>query len=145
MKQIQSLGMQIYSYTKMANLTDEINEKVKAALEGVGVDGVEIMQGTAPDASGFLKDHIDYNLIGFKLSFTMPEYAKYVEYGTPPHFPPVEEIREWCKTVGVPEDAAWAIAKAIEKRGTRPQPFIRPFFNNKLLSILKKNLAAAFR
>src|SRR3954471_3862185 len=38
----------------------------------------------------------------FAVGCTM-EYAPYVEFGTRPHFPPVEAIREWCRVRGIPE------------------------------------------
>lgn len=129
-------------------LGEEIFKKLVDSMEGVGIDGVEIMQNSVPVASGWLKDHIDYNLKveGDKiiLSYNMPEYGKYVEYGTPPHFPPLEAIEEWCVDKGIDKDAAYPIAKAIERRGTRPQPFIRPFIHQKLAGILAENLKKEF-
>ena len=54
------------------------------------------------------------------------EYAPYVEYGTPPHMPPVEALKSWASRHKMGEKAAWALAKKIEKLGTQPQPFMRP-------------------
>jgi hypothetical protein len=53
-------------------------------------------------------------------------YAPYVEYGTRPHFPPVSAIREWCRLKGIPESAAYPIARKIAERGTPEQPFFAP-------------------
>lgn len=54
------------------------------------------------------------------------EYAGHVEYGTRPHFPPIEAIADWAKQKGISEDAVFPIAKSISKKGTKAQPFLRP-------------------
>ena len=52
------------------------------------------------------------------------EYAAYVEFGTRPHFPPIAPLALWGKRHGgIP---GWALARAIGRRGTRPQPFMEP-------------------
>ena len=126
------------------NINEEINKKVEFALEGLGIDAVEKLQETAPRATGHLKDHIDFNVEGYELTISMPEYAKYLEYGTPPHFPPVDAIKEWCIAKGINPKAAYAIAVVISRNGTRPQPWIRPYFNNHLKKDLIRNLTKAF-
>lgn len=55
-------------------------------------------------------------------------YAPYVEFGTSPHFPPLEPIRAWCRSRGIPEEAAFPIARAISERGTPERPFLYPAF-----------------
>jgi HK97 gp10 family phage protein len=54
------------------------------------------------------------------------KYAPFVEFGTRPHFPPLDAIREWCRLKGIPESAAFPIAKKIAERGTEAQPFMYP-------------------
>lgn len=126
----------------------QVKESARRALEGLGIDAVEQMQKTVPFASGHLKDNIDFKVTeeGDKivLEINMPFYAKFVEYGTPPHFPPLEAIVEWCVSKGIPIEAAYPIAKAMSEQGTRPQPFIRPYINNRMPRDLKKNLGTAF-
>ena len=60
-------------------------------------------------------------------------YAPYVEYGTRPHFPPVSALRPWAKRHG--NMSAWALARAIARRGTRPHPFMAPGARASLSSI----------
>ena len=55
-------------------------------------------------------------------------YAPYVEFGTRPHFPPLEPIREWCRSRGIPEEAAFPIARAISERGSPERPFLFPAY-----------------
>lgn len=54
------------------------------------------------------------------------QYAPYVEFGTRPHWPPIEAIEEWCEVKGIPVEAAFPIARKIAERGTEPAPFMRP-------------------
>lgn len=56
------------------------------------------------------------------------KYAPSIEFGSRPHFPPLDPIRAWCKRHGLPESAAYPIALGISKRGTPAQPFLYPAF-----------------
>jgi len=56
------------------------------------------------------------------------KYAPFIEFGTSPHFPPLEPIRAWCQRKGIPEEAAFAIARAISIRGTPERPFLYPAY-----------------
>jgi HK97 gp10 family phage protein len=55
-------------------------------------------------------------------------YAPFVEFGTRPHFPPLEPIREWCRSRGIDESAAFPIARKIAERGTPERPFLYPAY-----------------
>lgn len=52
-------------------------------------------------------------------------YAAYVAYGTRPHFPPLAPLRLWAARVLGDERAAYAVARAISRRGTRPHERFR--------------------
>jgi hypothetical protein len=53
-------------------------------------------------------------------------YAPYVEYGTAPHYPPIEPLKRWASRVLGDESIAYALQKKIGEEGTEPQPFVRP-------------------
>lgn len=62
-------------------------------------------------------------------------HGYYVEVGTRGggKMPPVQSILDWLKVKGVraldggePVDAAWAMARRIQERGTPAQPFMEP-------------------
>jgi soluble lytic murein transglycosylase-like protein len=55
-------------------------------------------------------------------------YARPVEFGSAPHFPPLDPIREWARRHGIPESAAYAIALNISRRGTPAKPALFPAF-----------------
>lgn len=53
---------------------------------------------------------------------TNASYAKAVHEGRRPGImPPVKAIEGWAKRKGL---SAWAVAKSIEKHGTKPNPFL---------------------
>jgi len=61
-------------------------------------------------------------------------YAAYVEYGTRPHWPPVEPIRAWVSrhksSFGIRDEkdldrVTYLIRRKIGKLGTRARPFMR--------------------
>ena len=128
---------------------DDFYRRMEQTMIGLGMDVVEEMQLTCPVASSFLRDNISFDVkrVGsnIELTISIPEYAKFVEWGTLPHMPPVEAIRDWLRVKGMPQELAWAVAMAIKKNGTRPQPFIRPIFNNKIPELFKKNLSRSFQ
>lgn len=80
-------------------------------------------------ASGVLYDSVVTEVsargLAIYVGSTSP-YAAYVEYGTRPHFPPLDAIRRWCELKGIPVTAAFPIAKKIAERGTPAAPFMRP-------------------
>lgn len=56
--------------------------------------------------------------------------------------PPVEEIRAWARRKGIPEDAAFAIARKIAREGTPAAPFLFPAFEEERPKFVRR-LAAS--
>ena len=68
----------------------------------------------------------------YKIYLQLEEYWKYLEYGTKPHFPPVEKIAEWIRIKPVlprpnakgklptQKQLAFLIARSISVKGTKP-------------------------
>lgn len=75
---------------------------------------------------------IEGPVVSIQLGFGGPSasYAVYVHEGTgpavgrSPFFPPVELIERWAKRHGIPEEAAFPIARAIGQRGLAPTKFL---------------------
>ena len=62
---------------------------------------------------------------------TKVKYAPFVEFGTRKHFPPPSALERWVRLkLKVAQDqvktVAFLVARKISKRGTKPQPFLRP-------------------
>ena len=56
---------------------------------------------------------------------TNVKYARFVELGTKRHFPPPGALGRWAKKHGM---NAYALARAISRRGTKAHPYLRPAF-----------------
>ena len=68
----------------------------------------------------------------YRVYLQLEDYWKYLEYGTKPHFPPVEKIAEWIRIKPVlprpnakgklptQKQLAFLIARSISKKGTKP-------------------------
>jgi hypothetical protein len=73
-------------------------------------------------ASGALKNSLHYDIKdstnGLELSFSMLDYGVFVDKGRKPgKQPPLEGIKEWCSLKGIPESAAFPIARNIGRYG----------------------------
>lgn len=111
-------------------------------------------------ASGYLLNNIDFKVINegnvFNVTFMMPKYWEYVEYNTKPHLPPVNKILEWIQVKPIlpqpndkgklptPESLAWAIAKKIEKSGTKGTHDLENTVND-VLTNFTRDLQKAFQ
>lgn len=58
------------------------------------------------------------------------KYARPVEQGSKPHFPPLEPIKQWARRRGLPESAAYPIALKISRRGTTAKPWLFPAYES---------------
>ena len=68
----------------------------------------------------------------YRIYLQLEDYWKYLEYGTKPHFPPVEKIAEWIRIKPVlprpnakgklptQKQLAFMIARSISIKGTKP-------------------------
>lgn len=154
---------------------EDFNKKLAIAMDGVALDVQEALkekltQGSGKD-TGNLQGNIKAVKEGNTITISMPEYAKYVEFGTPGthqgvsslgtnipanpgrkmpvelvennKFQVVEGLQDWASRHG--SDNAWGLAKHIQLYGTRPHPFIRPTFNNEVVDIIRNNLIDAFK
>lgn len=102
--------------------------------------------------TGMLISHIlkDWRIEGDEVIISMPDYAEYLEYGTPNPTTP-EEILGWVERKIMPnvtvtgknrkekaKRIAKSLAKHITKYGPRPFPFIRTTIKEDLPGILAK-------
>lgn len=107
---------------------DEIADTIFTASQEKIVENGSMNEGTLLK-SGF----VNRKFLEKEVGYSAP-YAAHVEFGTIPHMPPVEPLKDWAeKRLGFDskkaQSVAWAIAKKIEKEGTDPKPFFRPAIN----------------
>ena len=56
------------------------------------------------------------------------KYGPYVEFGTKPHFPPMEALEAWARHHGF--ESPWPICKAIAKRGLPARPYLTSAYDD---------------
>lgn len=97
-------------------------------------------------ASGKLINKVRYQIKEgdhiFDVSLKLQDYWKYLEYGTKPHWPPVNKILEWIKVKPVlprplangklptPKQLAFLIGRKIATFGTEAKPMLRKTLEN---------------
>lgn len=127
---------------------DDFKKKLDKAAQGIAFDLQEEMKGRLTREhgkdTGLLQSSIRIERVAFnEYAIVMEQHGKFLEYGTPPHMPPVDALEGWARRKLGDPDLKWAVAYAIKRRGTRPYPFIRPTFEN-IGKIAAKNLKWAF-
>lgn len=119
----------------IARLRKLLPEALAMANEQTGDEMVTEAQRNLRDHDAIVTGDL-YNSIearpspsGLQVSVgTTSPYGPWVEFGTRPHWPPVDAIRAWCRLRGINEKAAFPIAKKISERGTPEQPFLYPAY-----------------
>ena len=104
-------------------------------------------------AASYLKDHTPAatgNLRNSIMPSTNPNggtvliganYAGLVHEGRPAGAVSASAIKDWAKVKGLPDGAWMAIARSIEKYGTKGQPWVRDFMrSSELQTMLKKSM-----
>ena len=137
---------------------EDFQQKLNKSMWGIAIELQESLKEKLTQEhgadTGELKSSIIVKVENNSIIIEMSEQGKYIEFGTPPHMPPVEALQGWVRRKwgagskdGDPKNmaAAWRLAYAIKRRGTRPYPFIRPTFNNELIPIVQKNLTLNFK
>lgn len=118
----------------------EFKHRWTIAMEGVSNDFMNVLVKTVPVDTGNLKNQIEVEILpngGGVIS--MPEYGKFVEFGTIPHI-----IRPKNKKALYWKGAKHPV-KAAHHPGTRPQPFIRNAIGTQLRQIIIKNLKRQYK
>ena len=93
-------------------------------------------------SSGTLYESLTYEVRGdldnLVLSFSAEDYADFVENGRRPgKYPPISAIQRWCQLKGIPQGAAFPIARKIFKFGITPKPFLKPAVDDSIDELVK--------
>lgn len=120
------------------NASEDFLAKLDLGLDDVAEAVLSLSQDLVAVDEGMLKKsgHVESEFLEKHVAYDTP-YAEDIEYGTDPHPVPFSEIRAWVyrkrADFGLKEteidDVAYAIKKKIESKGTQPQPFLRPAFD----------------
>ena len=116
---------------------NEIEQALNRAMFAIAQDLRNELQDVAPVKTGILKGTIEVTVTPDGLMITMPEYGKFVEFGTAPH---VIQARKKKSLKWKGGDGKAIFAKRVNHPGTRPNPFIRSTLHQKLGRIITKRL-----
>ena len=74
-------------------------------------------------------------------------YAPVVEFGRSAGaaMPPPGALLDWMRRKGIDAEAAFAVARAIGRRGTRPQPYLKPALEKNRADITREMTAVLQR
>lgn len=140
--------MENLNLTPIQNLSNEFVQLLKQTITSNGTN-------SSGDLSKSIKSIVKQKGKWIEISISLEDYWKYVEYGTRPHFPPIEAIKKWIKVKPIlprplkngklptENQLAFLIARKISKVGTKPQPFLEPTIKqfdliNKVYEIVTK-------
>jgi len=135
----------------------DVFQCIENARELIGIRMRNELSIKAPYDTGNLSAKIRYDVDGEKITFSMPEYAMYLEYGTGLYntYPGATKEKitakngkalAWGKTIGTSKSGKpmkQMVRKSI--KGMTPQPFIRPAFHQKLLDIVTESLVECLK
>jgi hypothetical protein len=107
-------------------------DQLTTFLDSLRTDVIHSMQARGKYATGQTAQQIIIASEGDNASLQLPGYAKFLESGRGPtstdpvagDIPMLDRIRQWCQAKGIPDKAAWAIKKAIDKKGFKGIPGI---------------------
>jgi hypothetical protein len=132
-----------------------ITDELPPAIIGWVDDAAVVTTATEKEhasvgVTGDLKESITYDLVPESLSASVGPTANYaapVEYGSKPHWAPIEPLKAWAALKGMnPYALRWSIAQ----KGTLPHPYVEPTYEEvePLIGILfsdgMRNLLARF-
>ena len=112
-----------------------------------GIGDVPYYTGTLHD-SAILSIASSYaTLTGFTAVWGFDQdkapWGKWVNYGRPMGPAPIEDIKEWCRFRGIPEEAAYAIVNWKKTHVTPGKHFFEPGIIH-MKQVLRQQLALAF-
>jgi hypothetical protein len=116
----------------LEKVADNITDEMKAIIKLNGAIGTGTLYNT-------LRANVVEQEGIYSISITYPFYGKFIDEGRHPgKMPPVKDIIEWTRLKGIPESAAFPIAKNIGKYGFKGINFSRVIYDKENKDALKK-------
>jgi len=108
------------------------NPHLTTFLESLKTDIIHSMQAKGKYTTGQTEQQIIIDTDGDSGQLQLPGYLQILETGrgatslnAMPGSPPmIDRIKQWCQAKGIPDKAAWAIKRSIDKRGFPGTPGI---------------------
>ena len=117
----------------LTTIQDLINQFVLTLKDTIANNG----SNASGKLSQSIKGKVKQNGKWLEVSISLEDYWKYIEYGTRPHFPPINAIKQWIKVKPIlprplsngklptTNQLAFLIGRKISKVGTKPRPFLQ--------------------
>jgi hypothetical protein len=132
------------------------NDQIIHLLETLKTDVLNSLQANGSGVGGQAAKQITITTDGNTAQLQLPGYLQLLETGRGPTLkdavagnpPMIQRIQQWCKEKGIPDKAAWAIKKSIDKKGFKGKPGILsgPLGNDNInmrLNAIMESIAAA--
>lgn len=108
------------------------NDALTNFLQSIKTDVINSLQANGKMASGQTAQQITVAGDGEHAQLQLPAYIQLLETGrgptssspTPGSPPMIGRIKAWCEAKGIPDQAAWAVKKSIDKKGFKGVPGI---------------------
>jgi hypothetical protein len=108
------------------------NEALSNFLDSLKTDVIHSLQANGKIATGQSAQQITIVNDGDKAQLQLPGYMQLLETGRAPtgsnpiagNPQMIDRIKQWCAAKGIPDKAAWAIKKSIDKKGYKGVPGI---------------------
>jgi hypothetical protein len=101
------------------------NSHLATFLESLKTDIIHSLQSKGKYATGQTAQQIVVDTDSDNPQLQLPAYMQLLETGRGPTSPNaipgsppmIDRIKQWCQAKGIPDNAAWAIKKSIDKKG----------------------------
>ena len=113
----------------------DIQEQIEKALPRIAIRMQNELILAAPVDTGRLRNSIKVSADEDGIIIFMVDYAKFVEFGSPPHVIKPKD-RKALRFKGSRKGKKFVFAKEVKHPGSRPNPFIRNTIQNKLRNII---------
>jgi hypothetical protein len=105
-------------------------QQLTSFLETIRADIINSLQANGKDASGQTAKQLTITADNTSAQLELPGYMQLLETGRGPTSPDavagnppmIQRIQQWCREKGIPDKAAWAIKKSIDKNGFKGVP-----------------------
>lgn len=131
---MSKINVEVEGLSKAKELFRNFPKVVHENIKGINIDIARRIQQRARDKVavdlGNLREDIQIRDENLSVAiFNSEVYAPAIEFGLPPNtvFPPPDALAGWAARHGM-AGAEWAIALNIFRRGTKPQPYLKPAY-----------------
>ncbi len=106
------------------------NDHLTTFLQSLKTDVIHSMQANGKYATGQTAQQITIEGDGDSYQLNLPAYMQALETGRAPtgknavpgNPPMIDRIKQWCQAKGIPDKAAWAVKRSIDKNGYKGTP-----------------------